>query len=50
MKLKNWECGATTSLIQSPHLQTCWTTYLNIFTFAPTDPYAWNAFPAFSDW
>lgn len=24
-------------------------TYLKILSFAPTDPYVWNVFPAFSD-
>ena len=50
MKLKDWEFGSTISLTQSPHLYTCMTTYLKIFTFAPTDPYAWNVFLAFADW
>ena len=49
MRLKSWEFKSTVSLVQSPHLQAYRTTYLKIFIFAPTDPYSWNMFPAFSD-
>lgn len=48
-KLKNGELGSTIFLTQSPHLQTRRTTYLKIFSFIPTGPYAWNVSPTFSD-